>query len=254
MPTQLFDLKDRIALVTGASRGIGEATARLLAEQGAHVVLSSRKQADLDAVAASIIAAGGKASAIAAHQGDSEALARLVTEIDQRFGRLDILVNNAAANPYFGHISDTPMGMVDKTLQVNVKGYFELAALASKLMQRNGKGAIVNIASINGVTPGPMQGIYSITKAAVINMTKAFARECAPWGIRVNAVLPGLTDTRFAAALTTNDEMLAHFLPSIPLGRVAQPNEIAPAVLYLVSDAASYVTGTTLAVDGGFLS
>lgn len=158
MPTQLFDLKDRIALVTGASRGIGEATARLLAEQGAHVVLSSRKQADLDAVAASIIAAGGKASAIAAHQGDSEALARLVTEIDQRFGRLDILVNNAAANPYFGHISDTPMGMVDKTLQVNVKGYFELAALASKLMQRNGKGAIVNIASINGVTPGPMQG------------------------------------------------------------------------------------------------
>ncbi|WP_029890470.1 SDR family oxidoreductase [Polycyclovorans algicola] len=254
MPTQLFDLKDRIALVTGASRGIGEATARLLAEQGAHVVLSSRKQADLDAVAASIIAGGGKASAIAAHQGDSEALARLVTEIDQRFGRLDILVNNAAANPYFGHISDTPMGMVDKTLQVNVKGYFELAALASKLMQRNGEGAIVNIASINGVTPGPMQGIYSITKAAVINMTKAFARECAPWGIRVNAVLPGLTDTKFASALTTNQEMLDHFLPSIPLGRVAQPNEIAPAVLYLVSDAASYVTGTTLTVDGGFLS
>lgn len=254
MPTHLFDLKDRVALVTGASRGIGEATARMLAEQGAHVVISSRRQADLDAVAASIIAAGGKASAIAANQGDSEALGRLIDTIDQRFGRLDILVNNAATNPYFGHISDTPMGMVEKTLQVNVKGYFELSALASKLMQRGGKGAMVNIASINGITPGPLQGIYSITKAAVINMTKAFARECAPWGIRVNAVLPGLTDTKFASALTTNDDMLAHFMPSIPLARVAQPNEIAPAVLYLVSDAASYVTGTTLAVDGGFLA
>jgi NAD(P)-dependent dehydrogenase (short-subunit alcohol dehydrogenase family) len=254
MPTKLFDLKGRVALITGASRGIGEATARLLAEQGAHVVLSSRKQADLDAVAASIIADGGEASAIAAHQGDSDALAQLISAIDQRFGRLDILVNNAATNPHFGHISDTPMAMVDKTLQVNVKGYFELAALASKLMQRNGKGAIVNIASINGVKPGPMQGIYSITKAAVINMTKAYAMECAPWGIRVNAVLPGLTDTRFAAALTTDDKMLAHFLPAIPLARVAQPQEIAPAVLYLVSDAASYVTGTTLAVDGGFLT
>ncbi len=252
MPTKLFDLKGRVALITGASRGIGEATARLLAEQGAHVVLSSRKQADLDAVAASIIADGGEASAIAAHQGDSDALAQLISAIDQRFGRLDILVNNAATNPHFGHISDTPMAMVDKTLQVNVKGYFELAALASKLMQRNGKGAIVNIASINGVKPGPMQGIYSITKAAVINMTKAYAMECAPWGIRVNAVLPGLTDTRFASALTTDDKMLAHFLPAIPLARVAQPQEIAPAVLYLVSDAASYVTGTTLAVDGGF--
>jgi len=254
MPTKLFDLKGRVALITGASRGIGEATARLLADQGAHVVLSSRKQADLDAVAASIIADGGEASAIAAHQGDSDALAQLISAIDQRFGRLDILVNNAATNPHFGHISDTPMAMVDKTLQVNVKGYFELAALASKLMQRNGKGAIVNIASINGVKPGPMQGIYSITKAAVINMTKAYAMECAPWGIRVNAVLPGLTDTRFAAALTTDDKMLAHFLPAIPLARVAQPQEIAPAVLYLVSDAASYVTGTTLAVDGGFLT
>ncbi|MEC8848980.1 MAG: SDR family oxidoreductase [Pseudomonadota bacterium] len=254
MPTKLFDLKGRVALITGASRGIGEATARLLAEQGAHVVLSSRKQADLDAVAASIIADGGEASAIAAHQGDSDALAQLISAIDQRFGRLDILVNNAATNPHFGHISDTPMAMVDKTLQVNVKGYFELAALASKLMRRNGKGAIVNIASINGVKPGPMQGIYSITKAAVINMTKAYAMECAPWGIRVNAVLPGLTDTRFASALTTDDKMLAHFLPAIPLARVAQPREIAPAVLYLVSDAASYVTGTTLAVDGGFLT
>ena len=254
MSTRLFDLTDRVALVTGASRGIGEATARLLAEQGAHVILASRKQGDLDAVAASIVATGGKATAIAAHQGDSTALQRLVSEIDQRFGRLDILVNNAATNPHFGHITDTGMDMVDKTLQVNVKGYFELSSLAARLMKSGGGGAIVNIASINGIRPGPMQGIYSITKAAVINMTKAFAKECAPWGVRVNAVLPGLTETKFASALTTNEDMLRHFMPSIPLGRVAQPAEIAPAVLFLVSDGASYVTGSTLVVDGGFLT
>ncbi len=253
MATQLFDLSGKVALITGASRGIGEATARLLAEQGAHVVISSRKQDDLDGVAASIIASGGKATAIAAHQGESAALKALMTEIETRLGRLDILVNNAATNPYFGHISDTDMAMVDKTLQVNIKGYFELAALASKLMKQGGGGAIVNIASINGVKPGMYQGIYSITKAAVINMTQAFAKECAIWNVRCNAVLPGLTETRFASALTKNEQLMKSVLPQIPLGRAAQPNEIAPAILFLVSPAASYVTGTTLTVDGGLI-
>jgi len=251
--TQLFDLTGKVALITGASRGIGEATARLLAEQGAHVVISSRKQEDLDKVAASIVASGGKATAIAAHQGESAALKALIADIDSQFGRLDILVNNAATNPYFGHISDTDMSMVDKTMQVNIKGYFELAALASKLMKRGGGGAIVNIASINGVKPGMFQGIYSITKAAVINLTQAFAKECAPWGVRCNAVLPGLTETKFASALTKNEQLLKQVLPQIPLNRVAQPAEIAPAILYLVSPAASYVTGTTLTVDGGLI-
>lgn len=254
MPTKLFDLTGRVALVTGASRGIGEATARLLAEQGAHVIVASRKQEDLDKVAAAIQKSGGQATAIAAHQGDSAALKNLMGEIEAKFGKLDILVNNAATNPYMGHISDTDMGMVEKTLQVNIKGYFELSALASKLMKQHGGGAIINIASINGVKPGPLQGIYSITKGAVINMTKAFAKECAPWKVRVNAVLPGLTDTKFASALTQNEEMLKHFMPQIPLQRVARPDEIAPAILFLASDAASYVTGTTLTVDGGFLA
>ncbi|MEC9363618.1 MAG: SDR family oxidoreductase [Sinimarinibacterium flocculans] len=254
MPTRLFDLNDRVALVTGSSRGIGAATARLLAGQGATVVLSSRKAEDLEKVRAQIEADGGQAVVMPAHAGSSEDIRRLVADIDARFGRLDILVNNAATNPYFGQISDTDMGMVDKTLQVNVRGYFELSALASKLMKRNGGGAIVNIASINGVKPGWYQGIYSITKGAVINMTKSFAKECAPWKVRVNAVLPGLTETKFASALTQNKQMLDMFLPQIPLGRVAQPEEIAPAILFLVSDAASYVTGTTLTVDGGYLS
>lgn len=254
MATRLFDLSGRVALITGASRGIGEATARLLAEQGAHVVISSRKQADLDRVAAEIVQAGGKATPIAAHQGDSAALAELMRRIASDLGRLDILVNNAATNPHFGHITETDMGMVDKTLQVNVKGYFELSALGAKAMKTNGGGAIVNVASINGVRPAVFQGIYSITKAAVINMTQAFARECGPWKVRVNAVLPGLTDTKFASALTKNDAIRKSFTDTLPLQRMAQPEEIAPAVLYLASDAASYVTGTTLVVDGGFLA
>jgi len=253
MATKLFDLTGKVALITGASRGIGEATARLLAEQGAHVVISSRKQEDLDKVAASIEADGGKCTPIAAHQGDSAALKALMGEIESGLGRLDILVNNAATNPYYGHISDTDVSMIDKTMQVNIKGYFELAALASKLMKKSGGGAIVNIASINGVKPGMYQGIYSITKAAVINMTLAFAKECAPWKIRCNAVLPGLTETKFASALTKNEQVLKLALTAIPLARVAQPSEIAPAILYLVSEASSYVTGTTLTVDGGLI-
>ncbi|MHA7835070.1 MAG: SDR family oxidoreductase [Algiphilus sp.] len=250
----LFDLSGRVALVTGSSRGIGESTARLLAAYGAHVVVSSRKQEACDTVAASIREAGGKASAIAAHQGDSEALEALVTKVEAEAGPIGILVNNAATNPYFGHIADTDMGMLDKTLQVNIRGYFDLSARCAKRMRETGGGAIVNIASINGVKPAEAQGIYSITKAAVINMTQAFGKECASWGVRVNAVLPGLTQTRFASTLIDNKDQLDGFLSHIPMKRVGQPEEIAPAVLYLASDAASYVTGTTLAVDGGFLS
>lgn len=251
---KLFDLSDRVALVTGASRGIGEATARLLAEHGAHVIISSRKQEACDAVAESIRAAGGKATAIAAHQGTPEALEDLVARAESEAGPIRILVNNAATNPYFGHIADTDLNMVDKTLQVNIRGYFDLSSRVAKRMREHGGGAIVNIASINGVRPAVDQGIYSITKAAVINMTQAFAKECADWGIRCNCVLPGLTETKFASALTSDEEQLERFLRYIPMKRTAQPEEIAPAVLYLASDASSYVTGTSLTVDGGYLS
>jgi NAD(P)-dependent dehydrogenase (short-subunit alcohol dehydrogenase family) len=253
MATSLFKLDGRIAIVTGASRGIGAATAHLLAEQGAHVVLASRKADDLEKVRDEIVKAGGKADVIAAHGGISEDLQHLVAATVKQHGRLDILVNNAATNPHFGPVAETPMAMVDKTVQVNLRGYFELSSLAARQMKDNGGGAIVNVASVNGLKPGRGQGIYSITKAAVINMTQAFAKECATWKVRVNAVLPGLTDTRFASALVKNDAILKSALEQIPLGRVAQPREIAPAVLYLASDAASYVTGTTLVVDGGMI-
>lgn len=251
---RLFDLSDRVALVTGASRGIGEATARLLAEHGAHVIISSRKQEACEAVAVSIRADGGKATAIAAHQGTPEALEALVAQAEREAGPIRILVNNAATNPYFGHIADTDLNMVDKTLQVNIRGYFDLSSRVAHRMRQHGGGAIVNIASINGVRPAVDQGIYSITKAAVINMTQAFAKECADWGIRCNCVLPGLTETKFASALTGDEEQLERFLRYIPMKRTAQPEEIAPAVLYLASDAASYVTGTSLTVDGGYLA
>lgn len=251
----LFNLDGRVALVTGASRGIGEASARLLAAYGAHVVISSRKQDACERVAESIRADGGQATAIAAHQGDEGALAALLERIEADVGPLRILVNNAATNPHFGHVAETPMSMVDKTLEVNVRGYFDLSGRAARVMKAHGKGgSIVNVASVNGVRPGMYQGIYSITKAAVINMTQSFAKECAAWGVRANCVLPGLTETKFASAVINNEAMLDSFLPLVPLRRVAQPAEIAPAVLYLASDAASYVTGSALTVDGGFLA
>ncbi len=247
----LFDLRHKVALVTGASRGIGEATARLLASHGAHVVISSRKQEACEVVAASIREQGGQATAMACHAGDVDAMTALINGIDEELGRLDILVNNAAANPYYGNVLDTPLSAVDKTVEVNLRGYFVMSQLGARLMQKHGHGVIVNIASVNGIRPGLNQGIYSITKAAVINMTQTFARECAHLGIRCNAVLPGLTDTKFASALTRNENLLGKVLPQIPLGRYAEPEEIAPAVLFLASPASSYVSGTTLTVDGG---
>lgn len=248
-----FDLTGRIALVTGASRGIGEAIARSLAGAGAHVIVSSRKLEGCEAVAASIREAGGKASALACHIGELDDIARTFETIEREHGRLDILVNNAATNPHFGPITSIDPGAFQKTVDVNIRGYFFTSQAAAKLMARGGGGSIVNVASINGVIPGPLQGVYSITKAAVISMTKAFARECAEQGVRVNALLPGLTDTKFAAALTRNPAVLGKLLPHVPMNRVAQPGEMAGAVLYLVSPAASYTTGVALNVDGGYL-
>ena len=249
-----FKLDGKIALVTGASRGIGEAIARTLAACGAHVIVSSRKQDACEAVAADIRKNGGKAEAIACHVGEMAQIEAVFAAIEARHGRLDILVNNAATNPYFGHIVDTDLGAFQKTVDVNIRGYFFSSSLGAKLMAKNGGGSIINVASINAVVPGAKQGIYSITKGAIVTMTKAFANECAPMGVRVNALLPGLTDTKFAAALVHDEEMRKPMLSRIALNRVAQPNEMAGAVLYLASDAASYTTGICLNVDGGFLA
>lgn len=252
--TNLFDLDGKIAFVSGASRGIGAAIAQLLAQQGAHVIVSSRRLESCEAVVANITAAGGKATAMACHIGEMEQIEAVFAQIREQFGRLDILVNNAAANPFFGNILDTDLNAFEKTVEVNIRGYFFMSVAAGKLMRDNGGGSIINVASVNGISPAQMQGIYSVTKAAVINMTKAFAKDCASFGIRCNALLPSLTDTKFASALTSNEAILKHALQIIPLRRVADPSEMAGAVLYLASDASSYTTGTTLSVDGGMLA
>ena len=249
----MFSLKNKIALITGASRGIGEEVAKLYAKAGAHVIVSSRKQEGVEAVAEVINYNGGKATALACHIGDQGAIEGLIEKIGADIGSIDILVNNAAANPYFGHILDTPLSALKKTIEVNIEGYFLMSQLAGQMMRDAGGGCIINTASVNGVTPGPMQGIYSITKAAIISMTKSFAKECAPQNIRVNAVLPGLTDTKFASALTSNEHMLKQIMPMIPMNRMAQPEEIAPTFLFLASPAASYITGVNIPVDGGLL-
>jgi NAD(P)-dependent dehydrogenase (short-subunit alcohol dehydrogenase family) len=248
-----FDLGGKVALVTGGSRGIGEAIARMLAAHGAHVVVSSRKADACAGGVAGIVAAGGSAEAMACHVGEPEQIEDVMQRIDARHGRLDILVNNAATNPYFGPVLDADLGAFQKTVDVNVRGYFVASAAAARLMRRGGGGAIVNVGSISGVVPGPNQGIYSITKAAIIGMTKVFAAECAVLGIRVNAVLPGITQTKFTTALVEDEAILADYLTHVPLGRVAQPAEIAGAVLYLVSPAASYTSGACVPVDGGYL-
>jgi len=257
MSTALFDLTGKVALVTGASRGIGESIAKLFAEQGAHVIVSSRKAESCDEVVAQITAAGGSAESMACHVGDMDIISETFASIKAKHGKLDILVNNAAANPYFGHILDTDLGAYNKTVDVNVRGYFFMSIEAGKIMRDSfengqGGGCIINTASINGLVPGYNQGIYSITKAAVINMTKSFAKECAQFDIRVNALLPGLTKTKFAGALFENESMHRAAMATIPLRRHAEPDEMAGTVLYLASDASSYTTGECIVVDGGF--
>lgn len=251
--SKLFDLTGKIAFVSGASRGIGASIATLLAQHGAHVILASRRADACEKVAAAIVEAGGSAEVMACHIGEMEQIEKVFADITAKHGRLDILINNAAANPYFGSIQDTDLAAFNKTVDVNIRGYFFMSSYAVKLMAKSGGGSIVNVASVNGVIPGGFQGIYSITKAAVISMTKAFAKEAAPLGIRVNALLPGATETKFASALTQNPVILNELLKHVPLNRVAQPDEMAGAVLYLVSPAASYTTGTCLNVDGGYL-
>jgi NAD(P)-dependent dehydrogenase (short-subunit alcohol dehydrogenase family) len=254
MKSGIFYLNSKIALVTGASRGIGEAIAKLLAQHGAHVIVSSRNIEDCQVVVEAIRADGGSAESFACHIGEMDQIKAIFTYIDNTAGHLDILVNNAATSPYYGHILDTDIGAFQKTIDVNIRGFFYMSVYAARRMRDRGQGAIVNISSVSAIKPDVKLGIYSITKAAIINMTKAFAKECGPLGIRVNALLPGLTDTKIAKAIKDNKNLRECLLQKIPLGRIAQPAEIAGAVLYLVSDAASFTTGSCINVDGGFLA
>ena len=248
----LFRLDGKTALVTGASRGIGEAIALAFSRAGAKLVIASRKLEDLQKVEARISAEGGQALAVACHTGQEAQVEALVQAAVARFGGVDILVNNAATNPYFGPVVDISTSALDKTFDVNVKGYFFAArAVVKHLQSRRAPGSIINMASVAGTRAAPFQGIYGMTKAAVISMTQTLAFEVGGQGIRVNAIAPGLIETKFAAAIVHNDTLRSQIVARTPLQRHGQPEEIVGAALYLASEAGSFVNGQTLIVDGG---
>lgn len=243
-----LSLEGKVALITGASRGIGEATARLFAAQGAKVVLASRKIEE--ALAASI---GPGARALQAHTGKEEECLALIEKAVSAFGKLDVLVNNAGTNVHYGPLLDAPGPAWDKTFEVNLKGYFWCTREFARHLATRGApgGVVVNVASVLGLGSSPLQGVYGMTKAAVISMTKTLAVELAAAGLRVNAIAPGLVDTRLASAIVKDEGLSEEWMRRTPLRRVGRPEEIASAALFLASDASSYMTGQTLVVDGG---
>ena len=248
----LFQLDNKVAIVTGASKGIGEAMARGLAEFGAKVVISSRKREAVDAVAESFQNDGLEAIAIAANMGNVEEAQTLIDQTVDAYGGIDIIINNAAANPVFGPIQNTEEPAFDKILNVNLKGPFELCKKAYPILKQRGGGSIINISSIGGLTPERGIGIYSVSKAGLINLTKVMAQDWGADNIRVNAICPGLIKTKFSEALWGNEPILDRFLQQIPLNRVGTSDDVAGLAVYLASDAAAYCTGGVYLIDGGY--
>ncbi|MFW0860242.1 MAG: glucose 1-dehydrogenase [Dehalococcoidia bacterium] len=245
-----FSLEGKVALVTGGSRGIGKAAALGLARAGADVVIASRKLPDLEKVAEEIKGLGKKSLAVAAHVGRLEEINNLVDRVKAEFGRIDILVNNAGTNPVMDPALEISERAWDSIMNLNLKGLFFLSQAVARVMKEQGGGKIINVSSVEGITPGILP-IYSISKAGVIMATKVMAQEWAQYNIRVNAVAPGLTRTGFSVALWSNPEILEVAMSRTPMRRIAEPEEMVGAIIYLASDASSYVTGQVLAIDGG---
>jgi dehydrogenase/reductase SDR family member 4 len=244
-----FQLEGKTAIITGASKGIGAAIAHALAEAGANVVVSSRNQEAVDAVAHQI---GSQAIAVAANAGELQDLQQLASQAAKKFGGIDIVVNNAAANPVFGPVEDTEAWAYNKIMDVNVKGPFELCKLALPIMKERGGGVLLNISSVGGLSPEHQLGIYSVSKAALISLTKVMAREWGQYGIRANAICPGLIKTKFSQALWSNEKILKYTLAQLPLPRVGTVEEVAGLALFLASPASAYCTGGVYTADGGY--
>ena len=250
----MFQLDGKVALVTGASKGIGEAMAYALAGFGARVVVSSRKQDAVDDAADSFKTDGLEATGIAANMGNISDIQSLVDKTVKVYGGLDIIINNAAANPVFGPLQDTNEKAFDKIIDVNLKGPFELCKRAYPIMKQRGGGSIIHISSIGGLSPEAGIGIYSASKAAIINLTQAMAQDWGADNIRVNAICPGLIKTKFSEALWNDEDSRDRFVKRIPLGRIGEPDDIAGLAVYLASSASSYCTGGIYMVDGGYAS
>ena len=245
-----FSLKGKVALITGASRGIGQAVAIGLAQAGADIAIASRKLPDLEKVAEQVRKTGRKCLPVAAHVARVEEINNLVGQVMAEYGKIDILVNNAATNPTMASAMDVDERAWDSIMNLNLKGLFFLSQAVARLMKEKGGGKIINISSIAGISPDLLP-VYSISKAGVIMATKVMAQQWAQYNIRANAVAPGLTKTRFSEALWNNPDILKLAMGKTPMARVAEPEEMVGAVIYLASDASSYVTGQVIAIDGG---
>jgi NAD(P)-dependent dehydrogenase (short-subunit alcohol dehydrogenase family) len=246
-----FSLEGKVAVIIGASRGIGRAIALRFAQAGAKVVVSSRKLEGVQAVADEIKAAGGEALALQAHVGRSDDVTALVTRAVETFGRLDVAVNNAGTNPHFGPLLAADEGQVDKTLDINLKGVLRGCQAVAPQMEKQGGGKIINMASVGGFRPGPGSGLYGISKAGVIMLTEVLAVELGPANIQVNAIAPGVIKTRFSRALWQTPEVAEPALHTLPAGRFGEPEEVASLALYLASPASDFVTGAVFIMDGG---
>ncbi len=246
-----FSLEDKVAVITGASRGIGRAIALRLAQAGAKVVVSSRKLENVKDTADEIKATGGEALPFQAHVGRTDEVAALIARTMEAYGRIDVVVNNAATNPHFGPLLSAGEGQWDKILDTNAKGVFRMCKAVVPHMETQGGGKIINLTSIAGLRPSPGMGVYSISKAAIIMLTQVLAMELGHANIQVNAIAPGVIRTRFSQVLWQTPQIAEPILNRVPLSRFGEPEDVAGLALYLASSASDYVTGSVFVVDGG---
>ena len=249
-----FCLAGKVALITGGSRGIGKAIALALAEAGADIIIASRKLPDLQVAAQEVSQTGRRVLAVPANVRHLPEIDNLVKKSIEEFGHIDILVNNAGTNPVFGSVFNFDEKAWEVTIGLNLKGYFFLSQVVGKIMRDKGGGTIINISSVAGIKPDVGLGVYSISKAGVIMLTQVLAQEWGQYNIRVNAIAPGVVRTKFSELLWTDPVIAKETEKNTALGRIAEPEEIANAALFLASEVSSYMTGQTLLLDGGHFS